>query len=100
MRERLLILGLLKKEVSERVKRREELARLTARYDRTALYEQVWLHPLEQVATSYAIPRVALREICRKLQAPVPPRGYWPRIQHGYKVRKPRLKKLECRVLV
>lgn len=53
MQERLLALGLVKKPVSERERQRDELARLTSRYDRAALYEQVWSQPVQSVAKSY-----------------------------------------------
>jgi hypothetical protein len=42
MQERLLALGLVKKPVSERERRRDEVARLMQRYDRGVLYDQVW----------------------------------------------------------
>lgn len=94
MKERLLALGLVKKPVSERERRRDEVARLMRRYDRAALYEQVWSQPVQEVAKSYGISGVGLGEVCRKLHVPVPPRGYWARVRNGYVVRKPRLPKL------
>ena len=45
MEERVLAMGLVKKPVSERGRLEGELARLTGRYDRAALYEQVWSCP-------------------------------------------------------
>lgn len=94
MQERLLALGLLKKPVSERERQRDELGRLMSRYDRSALYEQVWSQPVQEVAKSYGISGVRLGKICRKLHVPVPPRGYWARMQNGYTMRKPPLPKL------
>ncbi|MDP1948249.1 MAG: hypothetical protein Q8L77_12205 [Nitrospirota bacterium] len=96
---RLLALGLIKKPVSEREKRRDELARLMSRYDRAALYEQVWSQPVQEVAKSYGISGVMLGKVCRKLQVPVPPRGYWARVQNGYSAKKPPLTKLSDRQL-
>lgn len=103
MQERLLALGLLKKPVSERERRteererrREERARLVRRYDRKALYEQVWARPVQAVAKSYGISGVRLGKVCRALQVPVPPRGYWARIRNGYGVRKSPLPKLNA----
>ncbi len=75
MQERLLGLGLVKKPVSERERQREERARLMRRYDRTALYEQVWSQPVQHVAKSYGISGVRLGKVCRTLQVPVPPRA-------------------------
>ena len=94
MQERLLVLGLVKKPVSERERRRDELARLMSRCDRAALYEQVWSQPVQDVAKSYGISGVGLGKVCRKLHVPVPPRGYWARVRNGYTVRKPPLPKL------
>ena len=34
--------------------------------------------------------------ICKKLNIPVPPRGYWARLRYGYKVKKPPLPKLKA----
>jgi hypothetical protein len=57
MQQRLLELGLVRKPVTEREKRRivrekraEEIARLMSRYDRGALYEQVWSQPCSLVS--------------------------------------------------
>lgn len=91
---RLLALGLMKKPVNERERRRNEFMRLASRYDRTTLYEQVWSQPVQTVAKTYRISGVMLGKVCRKLQVPVPPRGYWARVQNGYKMKKPSLTKL------
>jgi hypothetical protein len=55
--------------------------KLTLRYDRTTLYEQVWAQPVQQVAKSYGISGRGLGKICRRLLVPVPPRGYWARVR-------------------
>lgn len=94
MQQRLLALGLVKKPISERERRRDELGRLMSHYSRAALFEQVWSQPVQDVAKSYRISSVRLGKVCRKLQVPVPPRGYWARIRSGYSARKPPLPKL------
>jgi hypothetical protein len=81
---RLLALGLVKKSVSEREKRTNEIARLLGRYDRAALYRQVWSKAVQEVAKSYGISGVRLGKICRALRVPVPPRRYWARVRSGY----------------
>jgi len=96
---RLLALGLMKKPVNERERRRDEFMRLASRYDRAALYEQVWSQPVQTVAKTYRISGVMLGKVCRKLQVPVPPRGYWARVQNGYSARRPSLTKLNDRQL-
>jgi hypothetical protein len=87
MQKRLLTVGLVKIPVSESENRGNELARLMSRYNRATLYEQVWSQPVQEVAKSYGISGVRLGKVCRKLQVPVPPRGYWARVQNGYSAR-------------
>jgi hypothetical protein len=101
IQERLIGLGLMQKPLNAREKRRQEIekqrheaARLMSRYDRAKLYEQVWSCPVREVATLYGISGVMLGKVCRKLQVPVPPRGYWARVRSGYAVRKPALPEL------
>lgn len=91
---RLLALGLWKKPVSEKDRRREELAMLLRRYDRTALYEKVWSRPAQQVAKSYGVSVPKFRKVCRGLKVPVPPRGYWARVRNGHGMKRPALPKL------
>ena len=102
MQERLLAYGLVKKPVTERERRQEEVAgrqrevaRLSRRHDRQALYDQVWSQPVQLVAKSFGISGTALAKTCRKLRVPVPPRGYWARLGSGQKVSKPPLPELE-----
>ena len=102
IQERLIGLGLMQKPLSGREKRnqevakqRHEVARLMSRYDRAKLYEQVWSRPAQEVAKAYGISGVMLGKVCRKLQVPVPPRGYWARVRSGYEIRKPALPKLQ-----
>jgi hypothetical protein len=101
MQARLISLGLKKKPItesekrkSEREKRKYEIRRLLQDYDRKALYEQVWSEPALTVAKSYGVSSVWLGKVCRKLNVPVPPRGYWARVRSGGKGRKPPLPKL------
>jgi hypothetical protein len=61
---------------------------------REALYEETWAEPMSSLAKRYNISDVALAKVCRKLQVPVPPRGYWARIRNGYKVTRPSLPNL------
>ena len=97
MQERLLALGLMRKTVSQRERRGDELARLMRRYDRAKLYDQVWSEAVQNVARSYGISGVRLGKICRVLNIPVPSRGYWARVRHRGVVRKPRLPKLAAK---
>jgi hypothetical protein len=55
-------------------------------YDREELYEKVWARPLIRVAHEYGVSPVALGKTCRKLQVPVPGRGYWAKKAYGHPV--------------
>jgi len=60
-------------------------------YEREKLYNEVWVDPVTIVAKRYGISDVALRKICRRMNIPVPPRGYWARLRSGERVKKPPL---------
>lgn len=60
--------------------------------DRQALYEQVWAEPMTKVAARLGISSVGLAKICRKLQVPVPTRGYWARRTAGNAPQRPPLR--------
>jgi hypothetical protein len=96
MSARLVSLGLYKKPITEREKRKfehekrtNEIRRLLQGYDRKVLYEQVWSEPALTVAKSYGVSSVWLGKVCRQLNVPVPPRGYWARVRSGGKGKKP-----------
>src|SRR5665647_3869915 len=52
-------------------------------YERDKLYEEVWAEPVMKVAERYGVSGVALAKTCRKLNVPLPPRGYWAKIKAG-----------------
>lgn len=56
--------------------------------ERAALYEEVWSEPMSRLAPKYGLSGNGLKKICAKLHIPVPPRGYWARVQHGQKAKK------------
>ncbi|MBA4507507.1 hypothetical protein H1057_05495 [Clostridium sporogenes] len=60
-------------------------------YNREKLYEEVWDKPVVQVATVYGVSDVMIHKICKSLDIPVPPRGYWARVRAGEKFKKPPL---------
>jgi len=98
MHARLVSLGLYKKPITEkekkkfeREKRTDAIRRLLQDYDRKVLYEQVWSEPALTVAKGYGVSSVWLGKVCRILKVPVPPRGYWARVRSGGKGRKPPL---------
>ena len=60
---------------------------------REELYQQVWCTPMMRLAKQYDVSGNRLATICKKLEVPVPPRGYWARKTHGYSDRQPPLPK-------
>lgn len=60
-------------------------------YNRQKLYEEVWAKPVVQVAIQYGVSDVAIHKICKSLQIPVPPRGYWAKLRAGEKMPRPPL---------
>lgn len=46
-----------------------------------------------KVAAEYGLSDVAVKKMCRKMNVPTPPRGYWARLAAGHRVKKPVLPK-------
>ena len=44
---------------------------------REDLYAQVWRTPMSRLAQTYCISGNGLAKICRRMNVPYPPRGYW-----------------------
>lgn len=47
------------------------------RITREELYEAVWSEPIHQLSKALGISDVGLAKVCKKLNVPVPGRGYW-----------------------
>jgi cell division protein ZapA (FtsZ GTPase activity inhibitor) len=62
-------------------------------YEREKLYKEVWAEPMIKVAQRYNVSDVALKKTCKKLNIPVPGRGYWSKVYAGEKMQKPPLPK-------
>lgn len=60
-------------------------------YEREKLYKEVWAEPMIKVAQRYNVSDVALKKTCKKLNIPVPGRGYWSKIYAGEKIPIPQL---------
>jgi len=58
---------------------------------RKELYDLVWSRPVTHIAREFGMSDVAIKKHCKKHNIPTPPVGYWTKIAHGKKVRKPRL---------
>lgn len=55
---------------------------------REILYEEVWSDPVTVVSARYGLSDVGLAKICKRLQIPLPRRGYWAKLKSGQKVSK------------
>jgi hypothetical protein len=58
---------------------------------REELYRRVWLTPVRKLAKEFDISDVGLAKACRKHGIPLPPVGYWAKVQHGKNVTQPSL---------
>src|SRR5688572_19167688 len=66
------------------------------RLNREQLHNLVWEKPTTKLAQELGISDSALEKICRKLNIPKPPVGYWAKMaagQHPARLALPRLKK-------
>jgi hypothetical protein len=57
-------------------------------YEREKLYEEVWTDPVTHVAKKYGVSNVAIKKICKSMNIPTPPNGYWAKLAHGKEVHK------------
>jgi hypothetical protein len=57
-------------------------------WNREELYAEIWEAPAIKVAAKYGISSVMLGKVCRKLQIPLPGRGYWAKKEFGKPVNK------------
>ena len=57
-------------------------------WNREELYAEIWEQPLVKVAAKYGISAVMLGKVCRKLQIPLPGRGYWAKKEFGKPLEK------------
>ncbi|MBB5374499.1 RWP-RK domain-containing protein [Acidocella aromatica] len=62
---------------------------------RDELYDLVWSRPVTHVAKDFGVSDVAIRKICKKHGIPLPPLGYWAKLQHGKKVEQLNLPPLQ-----
>lgn len=61
--------------------------RLLRKYSREMLYAEVWEQPIKILCSKYGISDVALAKVCKKLNVPLPGRGYWAKKSAGLKVK-------------
>jgi hypothetical protein len=58
---------------------------------RAQLFDRVWSEPVAILAAKWGISGPGLKKVCRKLEIPVPPRGYWAKLKAQHRVRRPNL---------
>jgi hypothetical protein len=63
-------------------------------WNRDELYEDVWKQTLTSLVAKYGVSAVAIGKTCKKLQVPLPGRGYWAKKAHGHAVTRKPLPKL------
>lgn len=51
---------------------------------REELYELVWCEPLLTLSRRFELSDNGLRKRCKAMNVPIPPRGYWQQVRHGY----------------
>jgi hypothetical protein len=57
-------------------------------WNREELYSEVWDKPLVKLGVKYGISAVMVGKVCRKLQIPLPGRGYWVKKEFGKPVER------------
>ncbi len=60
-------------------------------FSRETLYELVWSKSLAAISREYNISYQCLREVCQEMVIPLPPNGYWSKLQFGKTVEKDEL---------
>ncbi len=60
-------------------------------FERGSLYQQVWKTPISGLAKEFGLSDVGLAKICRRLNVPRPPLGYWAKLQFGKQPKIPPL---------
>jgi hypothetical protein len=56
--------------------------------NRKSLYREVWEKPISTLSPKYGLSDVGLKKICKTLNVPTPPRGYWAKVQNNIRVEK------------
>ncbi len=67
---------------------------------REELYRLVWVEPISSIAKRYSVKDWRLRKICSQLEIPLPPNGYWMKLQYGKDVNITPLGKFDGTTLI
>jgi hypothetical protein len=57
-------------------------------FTRQELYELVWSEPMTKLGARFGISGNGLKKACKRANIPVPPQGYWNKLQAGHVVTK------------
>lgn len=57
-------------------------------FTREGLYDLVWSEPMIKLGARFGISGNGLKKACKRANIPVPPQGYWNKLQAGHKVTK------------
>lgn len=60
-------------------------------FDRERLYEEVWAEPMTAIAARYEVSSSFLARVCKRMNVPRPPRGYWAKLKIGKATSRPPL---------
>lgn len=66
-------------------------------YRREVLYQKIWSIPVTEMAKKYAVSDVMIHKICRSMDIPTPPSGYWAKRRAGQEVEIPPLPPSACK---
>ena len=59
---------------------------------RNALYDLAWQTPMVKLALQFGLSGNALAKLCRRVGIQVPECGYWAKLQHGKRMKRPPMK--------
>ncbi|RQD67429.1 MAG: hypothetical protein D5S00_10365 [Tindallia sp. MSAO_Bac2] len=57
-------------------------------YNRETLYNEVWERPVIEVAKRYKVSDVTIHKVCKSMNIPTPPAGFWAKLRAGKPVTK------------
>lgn len=61
---------------------------------RESLFARIWETPITRLSKEYGLSDVGLAKLCRRMEIPRPPRGYWRQLEVGRAPGRPRLRPL------
>lgn len=64
-------------------------------FSREELHELVWSVPVERLAKQYGFSDRGFAKICERHLVPVPPRGYWAKLEAGHPMRRTALRSVQ-----